>query len=110
MSNTKKTLVVKLSYDVTGTDNAALELIKMAMRVQCMAQGIKEDQIDFELLYSNEENRVLQLLQSVRSEFKVSDAEIAEAEKSDGYQEFLSLFNSIYGDEEAEDEITYDEE
>jgi hypothetical protein len=107
MSTTKKTLVVKISHDVSQMDTITIELLKAAIKAQGIDNGLAEDQIDFDLLYSNEESRVLRMLRGAGLELKATDEEIKAAEKLDGYQEFLSLFSSLYGDD---GEMVCDEE
>ncbi len=112
--NTKKILVTKISQDVSGMSDTVIELSKALLRQQGIDNGLTEDQIDFEVLYSNEEDRVTSMLKAVQSEFKAastalelsraSEEEIAEAEKSDGIAEFLRLVFSGFFDEDEESE------
>lgn len=103
MNTTKKTLVVKISHDVSQMSDLSLEFAKMALRLQGMAQGIKSEQIDFEVIKDG--------------------TEPTEAEINDGNtrrQEIINFFDSVFGsnededdeddDDEDEDEIIHDEE
>ncbi len=102
MINAKKTLVVKVSHDVSEMSDLALEIAKMATRIQGLSQGLRSDQIDFEVIKEE------------------TEAKPTEAEKNDAipaHQAIIDLFNSAFGshedddeDDDDEDEAVYDEE
>jgi len=89
MLNTKKTLIVKISYDVSSVPDAAIPHYKAGMKATALASGLKEDQIDFEVIESNEDQ-----------------------EESSGDVMFVllrSLFERILGNDD-DDEVVHDEE
>jgi hypothetical protein len=106
---TKKTLVAKLSFDITGSDTLT-EMMKAVLRQSFIEGGFTEDRIAFEVLVENEEDLVTSMLKAVQSGAPASEEEIAESEKSDGIGDFLSLFNSLFEDGEDEDEAEDDDE
>jgi hypothetical protein len=120
MSNTKKTLVVKIFHDITGMSNEQLELLKEAIRVQSAMQGFREEQIDFETQYSNEERTLTllptvqpdditeTLIQGLASRINARAVEIAAQEKHNAYQDHWDFLKNLEPDDG--EEVTYDEE
>lgn len=121
MYPTKKTLVVKIFHDVTKMSDEQLNLLKEAIRVQSAMQGFREDQVDFETQYSNEECRTLTLLPTVQpddigealiqglaSRINARAVEIAAQEKHNAYQDHWNFLSSLDPDDGAE--VVHDEE
>lgn len=67
----KKTLITKLSQDISELNDDVVEAIKQFMRASFGPANFKA--IDFEVVEENEEDILTKLLRSVRSEFKLSD-------------------------------------
>ena len=78
MMNAKKTLIIKISHDVSEMSDISLEFAKMAMRMQGISQGLKSDQIDFEVIKAEPEP----------TEAEINDANIRR-------QEIIDFFNVI---------------
>lgn len=103
----KKTLVARYYIDASEMDDAVIDAYKTLLRHGAKGMDIVE-KVDFEVLYSNEQSTVDRMLQSVRSEFLKNDtpseneAEVAEAEKSDGLMGFLRLLRSEDAEENEE--------
>jgi len=110
--STKKTLVVKISTDVTGKSDILIEMHKSLIRQSLIEGGMENEDISFEVLVSNEETALASMLKAVQSEFQAASAalfaeqatadEVAEAEKSDGFGDFLRLV--MAADEDEDDE------
>ncbi len=117
---TKKTLVAKLSFDVTNKSDTLIELTKAVIHQTFIEGGMEARDINFEVLATNEEDRVASMFKAVQNEFKAAstalelsranEEEITESEKSDGIADFLSLVFSGFFDEDEEDEESDDDE
>jgi hypothetical protein len=67
----KKTLVLKVSYDVSGSNDTQVDLFKAMLLA-----GFDDDarkQISFEVLVDDEEEQTQRMMQHVRSEFQKQD-------------------------------------
>jgi hypothetical protein len=67
----KKTLVVKVSYDVTGANETQVDLMKAMLLAGF--DGTVRDQVSFEVLVDDEEEQTQRMMQHVRSEFQKQD-------------------------------------
>lgn len=81
MPTIKKTLITKLSLDVTGMSDEQIEAIAQFHRVTFAPVGFKD--IAFEIAQQNEEDTFAKWMQSIRNEFMANDVP---AEKSDEQQ------------------------
>lgn len=77
----KKTLITKLSLDVTGMSDEQIEAIAQFHRVTFAPVGFKD--ISFEITQQNEEDTFAKWMQRINAEFKANDAP---TEKSDEQQ------------------------
>jgi len=69
---TKKTLITKLSLDVTGMSDEQIEVISQLHRVTFAPAGFHD--VSFEIAQINEEDTLAKWLQRISSEFKANDA------------------------------------
>jgi hypothetical protein len=114
--NTKKTLVARFHIEVTQAPDAVIEAYKTLISHSAKANEAVE-KVDFEVLVANKENTLASMLKAVQSEFQAAsralfaeqatDDEVAEAEKSDGFGDFLRL---VMGSDEDEEEAEDDDE
>lgn len=72
MPTTKKTLITKLSLDVTGMSDEQIKAISEFHRVTFVPAGFKD--ISFEITQENEENMLAKWMQSIHDEFMANDA------------------------------------
>lgn len=68
----KKTLITKLSLDVTGMSDEQIKAITEFHRVTFMPAGFKD--VNFEITQENEEDTLAKWLQRINAEFQANDA------------------------------------
>ena len=73
----KRTLIIKLSQDITGHNPDQIEAMKAYWRATMAEVGLD---LSFEVTEEDEESQVRRLLRLVRSEFRAADVSPADNE------------------------------